>query len=532
VSPSKSLPPHSSFESLRKQAKKLAREFAAGDSDALARVHALLPVPELPFRLRDAQLVLAREYGFAGWHDLRAMVLRQEGKGLEWAAAEAESAIHDYSVERLAQLIEEYPALISWCDDSGKTLLKFATESFGDSGLPFTEEHFTRAECAEFLLDRGAAMEPEIWEGAIRSHARGLLGLFQRKGVLPRTLNTMTALGDLDGVREFLPGADRDAVMQAFYFSCRFHHREVAALLLDRYFDLDPVLGEQVEKWRGRAGFLDYMLEHGAESKDPWLAVVTKELERAMHNNDLEEYNRWLEREPALLDESNLGIMVHLLEIAVYNNREPFVRRLLEFVPAMKTKRPPCGAVGFAVEYGYAYMLPLLTPIWPLPDDLPHAAGAGDFAGVKKWFDEAGRLKLGSLAQHHPTNNPGALRNLHWIPGNAQHVLDVAFAWACVNKHFEIAEFLLARGANVNTDWNTHEPASVLHHCAITGNYEAAQFLIDHGIDMTIRDYRWSGTAEGWAIHAFSFGQPPIGDTNMAEFLANAERARNERGTV
>ena len=49
---------------------------------------------------------------------------------------------------------------------------------------------------------------------------------------------------------------------------------------------------------------------------------------------------------------------------------------------------------------------------------------------------------------------------------------------------------------------------------------------------MTIRDYRWGGTAEGWAIHAFSFGQPPIGDTNMAEFLANAERARKERSSV
>ena len=90
MTPSKSLPPHSSFESLRKQAKKLVRQFADGDSDALARVHAQLPVPELPLSLRDAQLVLAREYGFAGWQDLRTAVLRQEGKGLEWAAAEAE----------------------------------------------------------------------------------------------------------------------------------------------------------------------------------------------------------------------------------------------------------------------------------------------------------------------------------------------------------------------------------------------------------------------------------------------------------
>ena len=123
MTPSKFLPSHSSFESIRKQAKKLVRQFAAGDPDALARVHAQLPAPNLPLSLRDAQLVLAREYGFAGWQDLRAAVLRQEGKGLEWAAAEAERAIHDNSVERLTQLVREYPALLSWRGDSGESLL-------------------------------------------------------------------------------------------------------------------------------------------------------------------------------------------------------------------------------------------------------------------------------------------------------------------------------------------------------------------------------------------------------------------------
>src|SRR5437868_12402851 len=100
VTPSKFLPPHASFESLRKQAKKLVRQMAASDPDALARVHAQLPAPILPLSLRDAQLVLAREYGFAGWQDLRAAVLRLEGKGLEWAAAESERAIHDNRVAR------------------------------------------------------------------------------------------------------------------------------------------------------------------------------------------------------------------------------------------------------------------------------------------------------------------------------------------------------------------------------------------------------------------------------------------------
>ena len=111
------LPVRPSSESLRKQAKKLAREIAAGNADAVARARAQLPRAELPLSQRDAQLVLAREYGFAGWKDLTEEVLKRTGKGLEWAAAQAERAIHDNDVDRLKQLLDEYPALRSWRDE-------------------------------------------------------------------------------------------------------------------------------------------------------------------------------------------------------------------------------------------------------------------------------------------------------------------------------------------------------------------------------------------------------------------------------
>jgi hypothetical protein len=525
VTPSKFLPPHASFESIRKQAKKLVRQFAAGDPDALASVHAQLPAPALPLTLRDAQLVLAREYGFAGWQDLRSAVLRLEGKGPEWAVAEAERTIHDSNVERLSQLLQEYPALLAWRGDSGESILSLATGSFGDSGEASREQAFTRIECAEFLLDAGAKVEPAIWEGAISARAKGVLQLLLLRGVLPRTLDVLTALGDENAVRECLAENDAAAVTHAFLTACCFQHKPVAALLLNRLIEFDPALGERVERWRGRSGFIDYLAEHPVYGS-PWRTVVMNELEAAMRGNNLEEFNRWLQREPDLLSESDA---VALIEKAACNDWGPFIARLIELHPALKVKRLPSPALLYALEYGNAHLIPLLTQIWALPDDLPHAAGVGDFARVKGWFDEAGRPRLGSLSQHHPTNNPSGLRNLHWFPPNAQHILDVALAWACMNRHLEIAAFLVERGANVNTDWSTHEPASILHECAIRGNYEAAQFLIDHGIDMTICDYRWNGTAEGWAIHASALGQPPVNDQNMAEFLARAERARKAK---
>src|SRR5213594_1283358 len=101
---SKSLPARPSLESLRKQAKKLARDIAVGNTDAITRVRTQLPNAEPPLTQRDAQLVLAREYGYAGWQDLTAEVHKRLGNGLEWAAAaQARRVIHDNDVERLKQ---------------------------------------------------------------------------------------------------------------------------------------------------------------------------------------------------------------------------------------------------------------------------------------------------------------------------------------------------------------------------------------------------------------------------------------------
>src|SRR6266568_7721114 len=110
---SKSLPARPSLESLRKQAKKLARGIAAGDAAAIARARAYSPHAELPLSQRDAQLVLAREYGFPGWKDLLEEVKQRLGRGLEWAVSEARRIIHDNDIEGLRQLVAEYPALLS-----------------------------------------------------------------------------------------------------------------------------------------------------------------------------------------------------------------------------------------------------------------------------------------------------------------------------------------------------------------------------------------------------------------------------------
>jgi hypothetical protein len=101
-----------------------------------------------------------------------------------------------------------------------------------------------------------------------------------------------------------------------------------------------------------------------------------------------------------------------------------------------------------------------------------------------------------------------------------QEVLDTALAWAVINRHFDVADFLLEHGANVSTNWNSHEPASILRHLVFLPNpYESMQFLIDRGIDLTIQDYRWKSDAAGWARHA-------LRDEKMAQWLEEAARRR------
>src|SRR6266550_2762574 len=137
MSASKSLPARPSLESLRKQAKKLARDIAAGEPGAIARARVQLPNVDLPLSQRNAQLVLAREYGYAGWQDLIAEASKRLGKGLEWAATQARRVIHDNDVEQLKRLLAEYPAMLSWqADDDDGGLLGMATAAYGDSFDP------------------------------------------------------------------------------------------------------------------------------------------------------------------------------------------------------------------------------------------------------------------------------------------------------------------------------------------------------------------------------------------------------------
>ena len=281
------LPARPSLESLRKQAKKLARDIAAGDAAAIARARAQLPQAELPLSQRDAQLVLAREYGFPGWKDLLKEVNQRLGKGLEWAVSEARRIIHDNDTRRLRQLLAEYPALLSWRSEMKTTA--------GCSGwLPVpsataathSERSTSRARHVPSSCSMPARSSRHRYAiASSRSRAKGLIDLFHRRGLLPQTLKFFAALGDVDGVRACLDtnADDLAAVNEAFMYACHLQHATAAALLLDRAITLDAEMGRRIDGGPGRSAFIQYFIAnkpdvHDREPFRPWQAFVEQQV--------------------------------------------------------------------------------------------------------------------------------------------------------------------------------------------------------------------------------------------------------------
>ena len=450
--------------------------------------------------------------------------------GLERAVAEAERLIHDNDTDGLRQLLGQYPELMAWRGDKdGRGLLGMATEAYGDAGDPQREAWFTRGACAELLIDAGAVVAPSVCDGILDARARGLLALFQRKGLLPRTLPFLAALGDRDAVLAALdePHNDGRVVNDALVRACLFRHEAVARLLLDRAIAFDSALGDAVDGRVGRPGFVNAFIDTQpgnlreiageAATVGLWKVFVMTRVTDAIHARDMTTFVGELQREPWLRGDDFVWFQERVIGIAALSDGlAPFVNALLDFQPAILRRGPSSSSHVLEQVFTYATtaLLPILMRFWPIPNDLAHAAGMGDLARVKGWFDPAGRPALGDIARQTPATS----RWRPWKEVGVQQVLDTAFAWAVINRHFEVADFLLARGASVSTNWNSHEPASILHHLVFLPDpYERMQYLIDRGIDLTITDHRWRSTAAGWARHA-------LGDETMARWLEGANR--------
>jgi len=101
----KLLPENASFEHLKTQAKALLAALKSKDPAALERISGL-PAVE-PYRLADAQLTIAREYGFTSWSKLKRHVVGYADRRAAFFAA-----IKAGDRPRVAEIVSEDPAIV------------------------------------------------------------------------------------------------------------------------------------------------------------------------------------------------------------------------------------------------------------------------------------------------------------------------------------------------------------------------------------------------------------------------------------
>ena len=108
------LPSNPNLDMQRKLAKALARDYWRGVPEAIERVRALHPKPPAPndFVLSDAQLVIAREYGFAGWPQLKRKI-----ESLTKSPADLfKTAVEAGDVDEVRQLLQSHAELVATID--------------------------------------------------------------------------------------------------------------------------------------------------------------------------------------------------------------------------------------------------------------------------------------------------------------------------------------------------------------------------------------------------------------------------------
>ena len=267
---SRGLPERPHLDVPKREARELLAEWRAGHADALERIRHRHPrfadsedaaVAASEFRLADAQLVVAREYGFAHWAQLKQRI---EANAL---ARELLAAIGADDRDAAVRIVEAEPALLHvplWSGNWGPPMSHAANlgrlrivEAMAALGARDLQHAFDRAllqgqlETARWLRAQGATLEPGIVMGACE---------------------TLNAAGF-----EFLADAGAPLTDQ--------HGDRLAPIAL--------VLGTYARRPAGKHAILESFARHGYELPDSPIM--------AFHRGSIADLEKHLRRDPSLL---------------------------------------------------------------------------------------------------------------------------------------------------------------------------------------------------------------------------------------
>ncbi|MFI5907469.1 ankyrin repeat domain-containing protein [Dactylosporangium sp. NPDC051541] len=481
------LPDRPDLDQLRRQARALQRAARAGEPEALARIRRDHPGPvpdEADLRLNEAQLVVAREYGFASWPRL----------------------------VRYVNTIAEH----EW--DTG-----LATVAAQD---PAAE--FCRLACLSYGRDDG----PDRW-----ARARDLLA--RHPDLTKAGLWAAAAAARPDDVRDLLATQPQDPGgplrwRPLFYLVYSRYDPDIpedrvldsARLLLDAGADPDDgylfdALPSPFTLLTGVFG-LGELGRHRQPPHPHWRALGRLLLDRGADPNDAQTlYNRMFEP-----DDSHLEL---LFEYGLGTGDGGPWRRRIETLPdpaqALRTllrwavEHQQTARVRLLVEHGVDFRSPFTAdgPAWSprdgrTPIEIAQLNGDTEIAGVLLAagaeppapdpvddFIAAAFRADADAVRATPAETVAEARRRR--PG--------LIVWAAARAPITTVALLAEVGFDVNAYGRTDAPVeapweTALHHAAANGHTELTRLLLSLGADRTLRDHRFDATPLDWAHH---FGQ-------------------------
>jgi len=223
---SRGLPKRPHLDIPKREARELLDQWRQSEPDAFERIRHRHPkyrtaddstIAARPFRLNDAQLVIAREYGFAQWTALKQRV---EGNSL---AHDLDAAIRADDRDAAARLIEMQPEMLhvpvasgnwgppmSHAANMGRLEIIKAMAALGARDFQHAFDRSIlqgRIECARWLLEHGAKVAPSALMGACETlNADGFRFLAEFNPALTDASgNRLTPLGLVLGTYSRLP---------------------------------------------------------------------------------------------------------------------------------------------------------------------------------------------------------------------------------------------------------------------------------------------------------------------------------------
>ncbi|MCI0744855.1 MAG: ankyrin repeat domain-containing protein [Verrucomicrobia subdivision 3 bacterium] len=456
------LPSQPNLDQLRIQAKELRKAHHLANPEALQRIRESHPrltqatdeqLRAAPFRLSDAQLVLAREYGFASWPKLKAHI-----EALEFESNDPMTLFHNAfkadnaaAVRRLLARFPEFKAKVNEpVPDCGgpiitvarsREMLDVLVEAGADINAKsnwwaggFGLLHSAKPDLARHAIARGAKVD---------AHAAARLGLMEELCAL------VSARPEVVNER----GGDGQTPL---HFASTV---EIAAYLLDHGADIDA---RDVDHESTPAQYMTgdrrdvarYLIRRGCRT-DILMATALgdAELVRAHLDRDPESIRMQVSDEHFPMVGGKAGGTIYQWTLGWY-----------------------VSAHQVAKKFGHDEIFRLLMERSPADVAFIAALWLGDEA------------RIGSIRAAHPD----IVSTL--TPADRRHL-----AHAARNNDTAAAKRMLAAGLPV--DSRSQHGATPLHWAAWHGNIELVRTILDHRPPLEDKQNDFEGTPLRWAVH-------------------------------